>query len=169
MPCPGAGTLGSWLPHRFGRPIIKHCSSPTNTTKKYRGGLRPECNKINNLLNHRGSFCAKFDGLLDRIRSFCAKFDGLDDRQKRCMRCLFTMVVNHQFKISDLLNSVLCPVGSARVSLRAPSASEPEYRRSLSYIQSLHSPFSPLSVGSPAEDRSFASPLLGGDNGPLPT
>ena len=84
------------------------------------------------------------------------------------MRCLFTMVVNNQFKISHLLNSVLCPVGSARVSLRAPSASEPEYRRSLACMQSLPSPLSPRSGGEPAEDRSFASPLPGGDNGLLP-
>ena len=45
--------------------IIKYCSSLTNASKKYRGGLRPECNKINNLLNHEVPFCALLGGVLN--------------------------------------------------------------------------------------------------------
>ena len=33
------------------RPLLKHCYFLTNTQGLYRGGLRPEFNKINNLLN----------------------------------------------------------------------------------------------------------------------
>ena len=66
--------------------IIKRRSSLTNTLKKYRGGLRPECNKINNLLNHKVSFCAHFDGLLSRNLSFCTTFYDIYDRQERRMR-----------------------------------------------------------------------------------
>ena len=65
---------------------------------------------------------------------------------------------NLQFTISHLLNSVLGPVGAARVSLIASSAVEPEYILSLASLQYLHSP---LSVGAPAEDRNFFYPLQG--------
>ena len=49
------------------------------------------------------------------------------------------MVVQSPIQDSHLLNSVLCLVGSARVSLIASSAVEPEYMLSLSSIRYLHS------------------------------
>ena len=62
--------------------IIKRCSSLTNVSKKYRGGLGPEFNQINNLLNHDIPFCAQFEGVLNRNLSFGAQFEGVYDRQE---------------------------------------------------------------------------------------
>lgn len=116
------GTLGPWLPPPLRPARLSRCPPRPGLTrrsaspvprgeekgvahyqtlffsnkriqKNIGGGLRPECNKINNLLNHKGSFCAQFDGLLSRERSFCATFNDIYDRQERRMRRLDTMVV----------------------------------------------------------------------------